>query len=63
MKFKAIILIVIAVSTFGCTPSLLFTNEQFSGVYSDTSIPEKWHGQWSDEEYKEKCYIAKDTFP
>jgi len=60
MKFKSIILIVIAVSTFGCTPSLLFTNEQFVGSFSDASIPEKWHGQWSDEEHN--CYIAKDSF-
>ena len=60
MNFYSLILIILVLSTFGCTPSLLFTNEQFSGVYSDTSIPEKWHGQWSDEEHN--CYIAKDSF-
>ena len=57
MKFKSTIIIVILLSTFGCSPSLLFTEQQFIGVNSDASIPEKWHGKWS-----EKCYIARDSF-
>lgn len=57
MKFKLTILIIILLSTFGCTPSLLFTDQQFIGVNSEASIPEKWHGKWG-----EKCYIARDSF-
>ncbi len=62
MKFKLTIFIVILLSAFGCTPSLLFTEQQFIGVNSDASIPEKWLGEWSADEDDEKCYITRDSF-
>ena len=76
MKFKLTIFIIILLSTFGCSPSLLFTRQQFIGVNSDASIPEKWHGEWSEEEqfigvnsdtsipeeHRKKCYIARNSF-
>ena len=62
MKFKSIIFFVILLSTIGCSPSLLFTEQQFIGVNSDASIPERWHGKWSEEVDGEECYIARDSF-
>ena len=62
MRIKSTILITILLSTLGCTPSLLFTEQQFIGVNSDESIPEKWHGKWSDDENGNTCFIARDSF-
>ena len=59
---KLSILIIVLFSTFGCTPSILFTDPQFIGVNSEASIPEKWHGKWSEDLDGQKCYIARDSF-
>lgn len=63
MKFYYLILTILVLSTYGCSPSLLFTNEQFVGYFSDASIPEKWHGQWINEfnEDDQEYYITKDS--
>ena len=53
-----------------CTsPSLLFTEEQFSKTYSETSIPEKWFGEWTPSDLYNKneskeiknFYISRDS--
>jgi hypothetical protein len=62
MKYKLTIFIVILLSTFGCKPSLIFTEQQFVGTNSDASIPEKWHGEWSADEVGGKYYIERDSF-
>jgi hypothetical protein len=62
MKVKSTIAFVILLSIFGCTPSLLFTQQQFINVNSDASIPEKWHGKWSDDLNGDICYISRDSF-
>lgn len=62
MKFKSIIFFIILLITFGCAPSLLFTEQQFNGVVSDASIPEKWHGEWFEEDANNNHWIARDSF-
>lgn len=62
MKFKLAALIVTLFSIIGCSPTMLFTKEQFVGFNSDLAIPEKWHGRWSYGEEKNKYYISNDTF-
>jgi hypothetical protein len=57
MKFKLIVLIVVVIAVSGCAPSLLFTEQQFYGVFSDSLIPQKWHGEWEDN-----TYITRDSF-
>lgn len=70
MKLNFIAYICILVISFGCTSqSLLFTKEQFPEKYSETSIPEKWLGEWTPSNYyntndpKEikNFYISRDS--
>lgn len=59
---KKILIPIFCFTLLSCTPTLLFTEEQFVGYYSDTCIPQKWFGQWTTEEYYKKNYITKDSF-
>ena len=62
MKKINFLLVLIFISTlFGCSPTLLFTNEQFIDVYSNISIPNKWQGKWQSTDSSLNCLIAHDT--
>ena len=45
---------------FSCTTTLLFTNEQFPEVASNTSIPSEWQGMWLSAD-STSSYITQDS--
>jgi len=62
MTFKIALLYAFFLVLVGCRPSLLFTKQQFSEVYSETLIPTRWQGDWSDNKEGNNYFIGKDTF-
>ncbi len=45
---------------FSCNTTLLFTNEQFPGVASNTSIPQEWQGMWLSAD-STSSFITQDS--
>jgi hypothetical protein len=58
-KFHLLLFFVLTL--VGCSPSLLFTVDQFPEVKSKTTIPNKWHGSWKTSDSVSSCLISHDT--
>ncbi len=59
---KLSILAIIIIVVYGCSPTLLFTSEQFPGIKSNSEIPERWRGKWNTQDKNQTFYIGKDSF-
>ena len=57
---KCIFGLLLVSTLFSCTTTLLFTNEQFPEVVSNTSIPSEWQGKWLSAD-SDPSYITQDS--
>lgn len=58
---KVFYLIFFTLILISCSPSLLFTEDQFPEVKSVTSIPDKWQGKWKTSDSSSNSFISKDS--